>query len=67
MKFRTELVLNPAVRKISHSQQILSIGSCFADEVGKKLTDAKFSMLSNPFGTIFHPLAIENALARILH
>lgn len=66
MKFRTELVLNPAVRKISHSQQILSIGSCFADEVGKKLTDAKFSMLSNPFGTIFHPLAIENALARIL-
>lgn len=66
MKFRTELELKPSRQKISHSQQIMGIGSCFISEVGEKLATAKFNILINPFGTLFHPLAIENTLARIL-
>jgi uncharacterized protein YqgV (UPF0045/DUF77 family) len=65
MQFRTELILPESDRKISHSQKILGIGSCFVDSIGEKLEESKFQVLLNPFGTLFHPLAIENALARI--
>ena len=66
MKFRTELILPESDRKINHSHKIMGIGSCFVDAMGEKLEDSKFQSLRNPFGTLFHPLAIENALARIL-
>lgn len=66
MQFRTELSLVPAERKISHAQNIMGFGSCFIDNIGEKLDHGKFRILNNPFGTVFHPLAIENALARIL-
>lgn len=65
MKFRTELQIPESDQKINHSRKIMGIGSCFVDELGEKLADAKFQVLRNPFGTLFHPLAIENALARI--
>lgn len=66
MKFRTELEIPESDRKINHSRKIMGIGSCFVDAIGEKLENGKFKVVRNPFGTLFHPLAIENALARIL-
>lgn len=66
MQFRSEIQISPAKRKISHQQNLMGFGSCFTDSMGSKLESGKFSILRNPFGTLFHPLAIENALARIL-
>lgn len=65
MQFRTELKLPESERKINHNRKILGIGSCFVDSVGEKLDHGKFAILRNPFGTLFHPVAIETALARI--
>lgn len=66
MDFRTRLKPRASKRKISHRQAVLGIGSCFVSSIGERLKDHKFSTLINPFGTLFHPPAIENALARIL-
>lgn len=66
MNFRTRLETQPSDRKISHRESVLGIGSCFVSSMGERLEDHKFSTLINPFGTLFHPPAIENALARIL-
>lgn len=66
MQFRTELRIPESDRKISHSRKILGMGSCFVDSIGEKLEEGKFQVMRNPFGTLFHPLAIENALARIV-
>lgn len=66
MKFRTELNIPESDRKIIHSRPVLGIGSCFVDSIGEKLEASKFQVMTNPFGTLFHPLAMENALARIL-
>jgi len=65
MQFRTELELAGSDRKISHSNRIFGMGSCFIDSIGTRLENAKFQVLRNPYGTLFHPLAIETALARI--
>ncbi len=34
------------------------MGSCFADNIGSKLSDHKFNILSNPFGTIYNPISL---------
>lgn len=65
MNFRTELFLQPSALKISHSDKIIGIGSCFIESIGQRLKSTKFQTHLNPFGNLFHPLAIENAIARI--
>lgn len=65
MQFRTELNLEESKQKLTHSDKIIGLGSCFVDSIGDKLKSGKFQVLQNPFGTLFHPVAVENALARI--
>lgn len=65
MVFRTELFYKPNSIKLDYSSNVFTIGSCFVTEIAEKLSRYKFSVLHNPFGILFHPLAIENALMRI--
>lgn len=66
MKFRTEYSPIPSFFKISHDDTILTIGSCFSENIYKKLEYRKFDILNNPFGIIFHPIPIYNALQDII-
>lgn len=51
---------------ISHQSKILSMGSCFAQTIGQKMKNAKFDILVNPFGTLFHPLNLADLLDHAL-
>lgn len=53
--------------KISHTDQIISVGSCFATEIGNRLRNLEFDILVNPFGTIFNPISIFNLLTTCLN
>lgn len=41
------------------------LGSCFVENIGRKLEYFKFRNLINPFGILFHPAAIHNFLKRV--
>jgi len=64
--FRTEL--SPAISdwKITHKSQILSVGSCFAENIGARLSAAKFPLVLNPFGIVYNPISVENALNHLI-
>lgn len=62
--FRTELQVAPSTIHISHQSTVLMIGSCFSQNIGVRLQNYKFNCIANPFGTIFHPLAIARAISR---
>lgn len=65
--FRTEVMpVNPGF-KIAHKHKIVSIGSCFSENIGKKFSEAKFNIHINPFGQQYNPHSISNALNRLLH
>ena len=49
---------------ISHNSKVLNLGSCFAQTIGRKMQAAKFEVLVNPFGTIFHPLNLADLLSQ---
>ncbi|RZS97231.1 GSCFA domain-containing protein [Cecembia calidifontis] len=48
--------------KISHQSKLFSIGSCFSTVMGDKLTERKFYVLNNPFGTLFNPISIAQVM-----
>ena len=62
MQFRTEINIMQAARRIEHEEPILTIGSCFAENMGEKLKKHRFSILLNPFGVLYNPASIYNSL-----
>lgn len=64
--FRTQLKNPEYPFKLSYSDTLLSMGSCFAAQIAQRLQGLKFDVLDNPFGILYHPLAMANALQRIL-
>jgi len=62
MKFRTPVEINPRNFGLSHSTHTLMLGSCFTENVGRKLQYYKFPAMINPFGVLYNPFSIKNAL-----
>jgi len=65
MKFRTEVDINVSEKKIGIEDCVFSIGSCFATEMHEKFSEGQIQSLNNPFGTIFNPYSINNAIQQI--
>ncbi|SFB78295.1 GSCFA family protein [Flexibacter flexilis DSM 6793] len=67
MNFRTTFNIPPADFPIQYAGSLVSLGSCFADLMGQRLSNAKFDMLANPFGTIFNPISLFGLLQADAH
>lgn len=65
MKFRTEINTQPASPSVSLEDKLTMLGSCFSDNIGAKLSDAGFTVLCNPFGTLYNPASIASAVRRL--
>ena len=52
--------------EISYATKQMIIGSCFAENIGKRLVACKFRTMLNPFGILYNPLSIAEALRRIV-
>jgi hypothetical protein len=48
--------------KISYTDKVLLVGSCFSEEIGNKMTELKFDVLQNPNGILYDPISITDAL-----
>lgn len=66
MDFKTEVKIPALSNSISYESKILSLGSCFATNMGQKLAYFSFDVCTNPFGIIFNPESILNLIARAL-
>jgi hypothetical protein len=64
MQFRTQIPIPTSTHPIDYYSKIISLGSCFAVNISEKLDYFKFQNACNPFGILFHPLAIEKLIAR---
>ncbi|MDY8134598.1 GSCFA domain-containing protein [Aquimarina sp. 2201CG5-10] len=62
MNLQTKIPLQSQEPKINYDSEVLLLGSCFAEHIGGKFDYYKFKNLTNPFGILFHPKAIETFL-----
>jgi hypothetical protein len=67
MNFRTNIQLQKEENQIDYASKLLLIGSCFSENISKKLAYYKFDVASNPFGILFNPKAIETLTANAIH
>lgn len=66
MDFRTQIELPVGLPLITHAGQILMMGSCFVENMGILLKDAKFQLDLNPFGILYNPSSLSAVLIEIL-
>jgi hypothetical protein len=62
MNFRSEYTPKPFSTKMKHTDKLLLVGSCFTEQIGKKLAAHKFDVLENPNGILFNPMSIAKAV-----
>lgn len=63
MDFYTHISLPDIPFRFTYEEPILLLGSCFTENVGVRLEEAKFQVDINPFGTLYNPLSIAEALS----
>ncbi len=66
MNLQTQISFRKADKQIDYASDLMLLGSCFSEHIGEKLDYFKFRTLQNPFGILFHPLAIENLITRAI-
>ena len=62
MKLQTVVDIKPSDWKIGYEDKILLVGSCFADSIGQMMQQRALQVTCNPFGTLYNPLSIAQAL-----
>jgi hypothetical protein len=65
MQFRTKVPIPKSNNPIDYNSKILSLGSCFAENMAEKLDYFKFQNTCNPFGIIFNPVSIQKMMYRV--
>jgi hypothetical protein len=67
MNFTTRIPISISNNPIDYTSKIVSLGSCFADNIGAKFEYFKFQNSVNPFGIIFNPISIESLINRAVN
>lgn len=67
MKFTTPILIDSKkYPKITHTDKILSLGSCFSTNIGEHLISSKINCLINPYGIMYNPSSIAVALDELM-
>lgn len=64
--FQTKVQIPPSSLKMGYEDQMMTLGSCFAENIGKKMNDVYFDLDVNPFGVLYNPVSIKNSLELLL-
>lgn len=66
MDFITPVGVPPAPFAFSHADKIQTFGSCFAESLGRRLSDNRFDVDPNPFGVLYNPASVVRSLRLLL-
>ena len=66
MKFKLTLEAKPSKYPIEYGDKLMLIGSCFTENIGAKFKSHLFEISENPYGILFNPVSVTNALTEIM-
>lgn len=64
MQFTTKIPVQKSTFPIDYDSKVMLLGSCFAENIGKKFDYFKFQATTNPFGIIFNAVSLEKLIRR---
>ena len=65
MEFRTIVDVEDPGFRIEPCEEMLFVGSCFADNIGARFKEEKFRATVNPFGVMYNPASILHTVERL--
>lgn len=65
LKLHTEVETAPLAKRFPSTAKFIAIGSCFASEIGDRLSQSGIDVTLNPFGTLYNPASIAAAVCRL--
>ena len=66
MKFRTEVDINKPTFSIPPLERMLFVGSCFADNIGRRFKEEEFRAVVNPYGVMYNPVSVLHTVQRFV-
>ena len=64
--FSTQIDIPHSAVEITYNDRILTLGSCFAENIGTKLQEAFFLTFINPFGVMYNPMSVAQGIRHLL-
>ena len=64
MDFRTIVDIPKPSFQIEPLEEILFVGSCFADAIGQRFAEEHFPVTVNPFGVMYNPASVLHTIQR---
>ncbi len=64
MEFRTVVTLQKPEFRIEPLEQLLFVGSCFADSIGRRFAEERFPVIVNPDGVMYNPVSVLHTIQR---
>lgn len=64
MDFRTVVDIPSLGFEIQPCEEILFVGSCFADSIGQRFREEGFPVTVNPYGTMYNPASVLHTIER---
>lgn len=64
MEFRTIVDIPKPRFRIEPFEEMLFVGSCFADSIGQRFVENKFRATVNPYGTMYNPASVLHTVER---
>lgn len=65
IKLISEVKVGKCPLDISSKDRYMVLGSCFADNIGQRMSDGGLDVMVNPFGTLYNPVSIASAIKRL--
>lgn len=65
MEFRTIVNIPKPHFQIEPLEEVLFVGSCFADGIGQRFREEHFPVTVNPFGTMYNPASVLHTIERL--
>ena len=65
MLLTTPITIPPSPFQVQPTDRLLFVGSCFADNIGRRFTDNRFRTMVNPYGVMYNPASILHTIERL--
>lgn len=65
MEFRTIVNIPRPTFELEPCERILFVGSCFANNIGKRFEEEKFRAMVNPFGVMYNPVSVLHTVRKV--
>lgn len=66
MEFRTKIDIDKGGFTVEPRSKMLFVGSCFAENIGRRLVDNALRCQVNPYGTMYNPASILHSVERAI-